>query len=282
VDLSDSPIALVLALLLLPAVIAGVGLLLASRRGDRGSAGRLGALAVGLGYVAGHRATLGRWPLWPPASSKEALLYAGAIAALAGMLAGGAMRPATRLAVLAAAQLGAAWLVLRNQVESMALGEAAAIAALVVLVPPAVAGAFERFAEREPGLVAPLALWMVATATAAASALTGSILFAQFGASLAAVIGAAVVLGVLSKSARFSGGALLAANAQIATLVLAAHRLSELPLLPALLLAIAPLGACVAPKSKRNLSLALALTALPLAVALALCWIDHSRRAGPH
>lgn len=285
-DLSTHPALLVTALLLAPATVAGVALLVGVRRSPERLAGALGAAGVVLGYVVGHAASLDRVPTLPPASSNESLGFAALIVGI-GALVAARVRPAVlRWVVIGLFQLAATALLLRTQLGT--LGFAALALHVVVAFGGAatVALASERLGERTRGPGAPLLLWAAVTACAGAIALTGSAKYAQFGASLAAVLGAAAVVGVLVREARFAGGTSNFAVAQLALLALAATQFSELPLDAGVALALAPLAPALLPA--RTLAaratvarwslLALSL-ALPLGYALWRCWQVHSASA---
>ncbi|MCC7014196.1 MAG: hypothetical protein IT454_16680 [Planctomycetes bacterium] len=288
-DLSSPPLHLVLGLLIAPALIASVVMLLSVRKSALRDLGRFGALALGLGYVAGHRASLTEWPAFPPAASGEALLYAGALAGLGGLIAGSVAHRRVALLIVGLFHLGACWLVLRNVLLAMPVHEMLAFSGVALVLPSSVAVLFDRFAERERGPVAPLVLWMCASAGAGAIALTGSVIFAQFSASLAAVLGAALALCVLVRDVSFARGLTLAALPHAALLAIAAANLSELPQPAVLLLTIAPLAVFAVPAATlRRVStpwrvlIPSLLVALPLVAALVVCWLEHAQSANAY
>ncbi|MCY3003888.1 MAG: hypothetical protein NTV21_18995 [Planctomycetota bacterium] len=285
-DISTHPALLVTALLLAPATVAGVALLVGVRRSPERLAGALGAAGVVLGYVVGHAASLDRLPTLPPASSNESLGFAALIVGIGALVAARVERVALRWTVIGLFQVAATALLLRTQLGTLGPAALALHVAVAFGGAATVALASERFGERTRGPGAPLLLWAAVTACAGCIALTGSAKYAQFGASLAAVLGAAAVVGVLVRQARFAGGTSNFAVAQLALLALAATQFSELPLDAGAALALAPLAPALLPA--RTLAartpvarwslLALSL-ALPLGYALWRCWQVHSASA---
>lgn len=258
----------------------------AARRSETRDLGRWGALAFGLGYALGHGASLGGLPALPPTTSNEALFYGGLIAALAAAVAGSFAHRRIAWVVVGLGHVAAFWLVLRNLMAAMPPGELIAFCVLGFAVPAAVAVSVDSFAERERGVVAPLIVWMTATTCAIAIALSGSAIYAQFGASCAAVLGAAAVTGVLVREASFSRGVLLAALPHTALLAMSASKFSELPPPAVLLITIAPLALLLVPASRLHrlsapmrVLVPIAVVAVPLIVALVLCWNAHAERS---
>jgi hypothetical protein len=282
-DLSTHPALLVTALLLAPATVAGVALLFGVRRSPQRFAGWLGAVGVVLGYAIGHAASLDRLPGLPPASSNESLGFAALVVGAGALVAARWKSGLARWVVLGVFQAAATALLLRTQLASLGASALAAYAALALGGTATVALAVERLGERTRGPGVPLLLWAAVSACAAGIALTGSAKYAQFTASLAAVLGAAAVVGVLVREARFAGGTLAFAAAQLSLLALAATQFSELPRDAGAALALAPLAPALLPAdwlSTRSVRvrwsvLALSL-ALPLAFALARCWSVHA------
>ena len=285
-DLSSHPALLVTALLLAPATVAGVANLAAVKRHPERRAGAVGAFGMVLGYAVGHAASLDRLPSLPPASSNESLGYAALAVGLGALVAARVASLGLRWGVIGVFQLAATALLLRTQLGSLGPMALALHAAFAFGGAATVAVAVERFGERTRGPGAPLVLWTAVSACAAAIALTGSAKYAQFTASLAAVLGAAAVVGVLVREARFAGGTLSFAAAQLALLALAATQFSGLPLDAGIALALAPLAPALVPapwlarQSSLVRSAALTLTLLgPLAYALGRAWSVHAASA---
>lgn len=280
-DLSSHPGLLLSGLLLGPAIVAGLCFLAGARRAGHAVAW-LGALGFALGYLAGHWASLSDWPSLPPASSNESLWHAGAVAALGALASGRVPSRWAQFALVGLFHCAALALLMRNQLADLPGGEVAGLFGFGFVGPSAVAVLFDRFAERERGAGAPLALWGVATACAGAVALTGSAVYAQFSASLAAVLGAAVVVGLLYREASFTRGLALAVVPHAALLAFAGANFSELPRSASALLLLAPLAVLALPPAflerlprAARIAAPLAATALPLAAALFLCWQAH-------
>jgi hypothetical protein len=285
-DLSTHPALLVTALLLAPATVAGVALLVGVRRGPGRLAGALGAAGVVLGYAVGHAASLDRLPSLPPASSNEGLGFAALVVGIGALVAARVKLAALRWAVIGLFQVAATALLLRNQLGTLGPAALALHAAFAFGATATVALASERFAERTRGPGAPLLLWAVVTACAGGIALTGSAKYAQFAASLAAVLGAAAVVGVFVRDARFAGGTSHFVVAQLTLLALAATQFSELPLDAGVALALAPLAPALLPArtlagrtTVARWSLLALTLALPLSYVLWRCWQVHSASA---
>lgn len=285
-DLSTHPALLVTALLLVPATVAGVALLVGARRSPERSVGALGAVGMVLGYAAGHAASLDRMPTLPPASSNEGLGFAALIVGIGALVAARVKARALRWGVIGLFQVAAVALLLRTQLATLGPAAIALHVALAFGATATVALASERFAERTRGAGAPLLLWAAVTSCAAGIALTGSAKYAQFAASLAAVLGAAAVVGVLVRDARFAGGTSHFVVAQLALLALAATQFSELPLDAGVALALAPLAPALLPARTlaartpvARWSLLAFTLALPLGYALWRCWQVHSASA---
>ncbi|MFM7299338.1 MAG: hypothetical protein ACKO4Q_19200 [Planctomycetota bacterium] len=273
-DLSTHPLLLSFGLLLGPALLAGLACLWGARRGRLGV---VGALGLALGYLGGHAATLGGLPPLPPATSNEALFWTAALGGLCALLAL-RVRGALAMALLAGCGgAGAAGLLLRARLGDMALAELALELGGSALAAAAGVLALERLAERERGAENAALSAVLASATAACVGLTGSVTYAQFGASLAAVLVAALVAGWLARGADFSRALGLLAVVQVLALALAGSQFSSLPTAARWALACAPACLLAAPlASARWRWIALA---VPLVVALVLAWQQHAARA---
>lgn len=272
------PLSFVLFLIVVPALATGLALLVARRRPELVRS--LGALALGLGYVIGHRASLGVWPRIPPGDAKGATLWIAVAAALAGALRGSAKVPrAIGWLAFALIACGAPWLVLRNLMQRWTLGESLSTTLLIGVATVALASALDSWSERRRGASFPLVACLIASVTALALFITGSAIFAQFGGTLAAVLGAAVVFAWIERDACFARGPTAFFAVLLASLCVSCVYLSGLPRTSALLFFYAPLAAVVLdrralaskPASTRA-ALLLGAVALVSALALFLAW----------
>ncbi len=275
-DLSTHPIALALGLLVFPALVAGLACLWGARRG---AVGGWGASGLALGYFVGHCATLGGLPALPPATSNDALAWTVALA-LGATLVGRRWGGIGFGAAAAVAGAGGALVLLRQQVGGMGalelvrdVGGAGLAVALGTI-------GMESASREEGG--GGFLLAALSAAVAAAAALTGSLTYGQFGATLAAVCVAAAVAGRLGSGADFSRSIALVAVAQSVLLGLAAERFSSLPPGARWCLAAAPAclvwGGRAEPCIRRRV-LRWVWLALPLLIALALAWMHHRERS---
>lgn len=273
-DLSTHPLVLALGLLLVPALLAGLVCLWGARRGRLGA---IGALGVALGYAIGHAASLGGLPGVSPATSNEALFWTGALGGVCALSSCFVRRIAVRAALAGLGGALVAALLLRAR-----LGDMGAMELVVELFGTALAAglgtlALERVAERARGPEAAGLAAVLAIAAAACVGLTGSVIYAQFAASLASVLVAALVAGWIGRDADFRGAIAPLAAIQVASLALAASHFSSLPPLARWALAFAP--ACTLAGGRWGaLGRWLALAAA-LGCALALAWQQHAESA---
>lgn len=262
----------------LPALATGLVLLVARRRPELVPG--VGALALGLGYVIGHRASLGAWPPIPPADAKGATLWLAAAAALAGALRGFSTIPrAVGWLALAVVACGAPWLVLRNLMKRWTLGESVTTALLIAVATVALASALDGWSVRRKGASLPLVAWLVVSVAAGAMFLTGSAIFAQFAGTLAAVLAAAAVFALIERDASFARGPTAFFVVTFATLCVACVYLSGLPRSSALLFFYAPLaavaldrGALARKPALTRIAVLLAAVAAVSSLALWLAW----------
>ncbi len=229
--------------ILLPAVLAGL-LLLVLRRALPGAVA--GAIAVGLGYVAGHVGLRG-WRGWVPRESTDWV----AVVALLGLcvgVTGLTRRGPTGLRSLSRLLLAglAAWLVVGKVLgreheglgllrELLVLGAGIAVAwsALETLALPHARG----------GPVA--VLFVTSLGCAAVLGISGSIVLAQLAGVLTSTLGATLVLCARQRSADVLLGVASPAALVLGVLLLAGLLLADVPPASALLLAAVPLGALV-------------------------------------
>lgn len=273
--------------LLAPAVIAGVLLLLAwvSRdSAEKASRGWLGALALGGAYLFGQAAAISGMPPFPPIQSDDRLfcVVAGAVvlAALEGLL---SERWLTRFLLRAGFSCFAVWYLLARVLERRET-----VSALILVA--ALGGALwlgwtllAACASKRPGSSVPLVLWFTTSAVSVALLLSHTAKYAQMAGTLAACLGAAVVVAWLRPSFALGSGAagivaVLHASFCIAGVWLAS---TPLPIESALLLAAAPFLAAAAeigPIAKlapsRAVVARLVLVALFLGPALFVAWVE--------
>ncbi len=250
-DPISQPGLFVLVVLIAPALLAGGVLLVGDlvRRGQPLTWS--GALAAGLAYLLGHFFALAAPPKFPPASSKDALLWSGALALLAGLVVGWRSRSRlTQWGVLVLAAAGATYLSLQRVVDRMDSGEATVLFVAVTISALIAFAGWERTSQQARGWTAPALLWLATSAAAACHALSGSASFATYVAVLAAVLGAAVALGFVRRSLNLASGFGAVVIVQNATLAAAGVKLAELPELAALALVLAPAPAALVSESR--------------------------------
>ena len=274
---------------LLPAVLAGLALMLGARtRPDetgrrRPGTGWIGALGMGIGFLAGYVALLG-WPRgFPPHDANAALFY---VVAGAAVLAGCDSRsPLPALLARLIVCVGAPTLYLKNLVRNWENDELLhqlgpiALAALVLWT------GMQAFARVRPGASAPLALWLAATGLSVGLLWTGFAINAQLAGTLASLMGAATVASWIWKRASLAGGAAGVASVILVTLAAGGVQLSKLPDWSALAFALAPLAVWLVPRNdaaaKRTLFLRLCLVAIPVGLGLWIAW-EHRPPPDPY
>ncbi len=280
------PALFVLLVMLVPAALAGVGLLVGALvRAGKPLAGG-GAFVLGVAYLVGHFFALPAPPKFPPAASNDALFWAGAVAAVAGMLIGGRERfkGFSALIVAGAACLATSY-VLRRVVGRMSGSEQVELFGAVALASALSFLGAERTAERNSGTTSPFLLWIVATALALANALSGTASYASYAAVLAALLGAAIVVAFIRRNVDYSRGASAVVVVHVAVLCAVGVHLAELPKAAALLLMVAPAasaligeGRAKAWGSKKTLLVRAVLVALPAVAAVAISAYEQAQR----
>ncbi len=227
----------------LPAVVSGTVLLAAWRRRTPLVGGTWsGAIALSIGYVAGHIGVAGL-PPFPPTEATQWLAYL----ALAGMGLGlvdtlyqknpAWLRWGLRL-LLAGAVV---WLLLRPVFEHT-WGPAKGIVWMVALGVTLLAfwGQLEALAERQPGAGLPLLLLIVTAASSAILLVSGSALLGQLCGALTAVIGASLVVAWRAPTFSLSRGAPPVVSVLLGGLWLNGYFYAEAPLTSLLLMALSP------------------------------------------
>jgi hypothetical protein len=250
------------------------------------------ALAVGLGYAAGHAASLGVPDLPRVVGVHERLFVAALAAALAGA-ADALLRARWRPLLRAAAGLGVPWFLLAAQREHRwgtgeALGWTALLGAAIALAWTGLDALERRRARRGEAGVTPLALLVAAAALVPALEAGASASLALVAGSLATALALAAAAALFAR--RFgpltaeptARGAIGPAVLLASGLALSGRFTAELPAASAALCALAPVAAWLveprssdagAPRFVRRVALALAAVALVagLGLVLALC-----------
>jgi hypothetical protein len=246
-----------------PAILAGV-VLLAVRRSWSG------ALALGLAVLAGALVVLGV-PAFPP---KEPHYWFGFLSLAAAL--GAIERPAPvkwGLAVLLS--VGASLAVL-HYVPAERLERFTPWLAAYALGVFVVRAALEPLARRKEGLAIPLALWIVASGGAVATAMAGFIGGGQVGGMVAAGLGALAFFAWWRPVEGRNAAAVPVVATVLPAIWLDGYWMAELTPTAGLLLAGAPLGAwagALPPLAKRPRLAVLAScagVAIPVAIAVAL------------
>jgi len=272
--------------ILIPAVIAGVCWLISWRLWNRrhlASRGHWGgALALALGYAAGYRTLMG-WPPFPANTAVQWLVY---LALLAGAvaLAEPLWRKKSWLRFAVWLGLGAltAWLQFQALVEhTWTTSQAIQWIGGLALATAALCAALDALAERRAGASLPLAFWLTAAVTSGVLLLTKSALLGQLAGSLAGIFGAAAVLAWWAPGIRLSRGAMTVFGLLFVALLSQGHLYSELSLLGAALLYLAPFAAWLGEvglvkglRPSRAVLVRMVLVAIPLAVALLIAFLE--------
>jgi hypothetical protein len=239
---TTQPTQFVLYAIFAPAIFSGV-LLLLTLKWPAGR-GWIAALAVGLGYAAGHAANLGLAPPFPPEQSTHALFYIAFAAALAGAMRGAdAVPKLVGWLALVAVAAGAPWYLLRNLLQRWSSGEIASTLFFTALAIVALTFVLDGYAARRRGAELPLVLWLATAFASVALALSGSLIYAQFGASLAGVLGACIVFTWIAREVSFARGVTAVFAIVFCCFCLAGVLLSSLPRAAGILLFYAPLAA---------------------------------------
>ncbi|HIG12383.1 MAG: hypothetical protein ABGY71_05125 [bacterium] len=268
--------------LILPAVVTGCLLAVAWRLWrvdeDRQPAGA-GGLALGAGFATGFALCLGA-PLWPgsgvtPTGLDWTLLGVLALALVALVREAWLANEKARWISWCAAGLFSTQ-VISNSAETVA-------ATLVLLVPGLVflVWSAERVARQEQGAASPLALSVSAGGLALVAGLSGSLLFAQLAAALAASLVLVAALAWWRPRLSLKGGGVETAVFALVALGLNAHYFSDTRGSCALLLAaslatplLARAGRLEGARGRRRALLIFALALLPVALAAALAYLD--------
>lgn len=266
---------------LLPALVAGGVLAFFWARRRSGKDDSLApALAVGLGYPAGHAAIAG-WPPFPPIEATQWLFVFALVVAGLGALPLSADRFRRALIALGV-PLPLAWPLAKHTWSGL---ETAAWLVGLALGIFALSTALESLARRPAGRWLPMALVVSASLGGATMLLSGSALVAQLSGVLAATLGA-VAVGVLIWPARSPSGAALPACTLLSALLVCGVFYVEMPVLSGLLIAASPLtlGLLEAGPLRRlagfsSAAAAVVLALVPALAALLVAWNSQSADA---
>ncbi len=276
------PIQILLNGVLAPAVAAGllfaIGWKAWRKTGDEADGRWIGSLAVAAAFALGFLLMLGTPASFLPDSEHTptgldwVLWCSLPCALLAPFLA----RPGIPFQLLRMV-LGAGLvrLVLSSQFESTWVGQAglnwlAGLTALFLVLWTLL----ERLASARSGLHGPIVLWLFAAGFAILAGLTGSAKIGQLGGTLAAALGAAVVIAWRKPGFQLAGGAAAMVSLLLFSLGLNAYFYSYTPAIDILLIASAPLFALMPVLLHKHWSVtkktiaSLALSSLPIGIAI--------------
>ena len=273
----------VIAPVLIPAVLAGAMLLAAWGPWSRTAPERRawgGVLALLLAFASGYVVLVGA-PEIPPIGARDTLFWAVTFTAL--LASGEWLWGASAVVALPIRFLASgltAWFVLASlRQNSWSTGEAALWIAGIAAVTALVSGVVERTAQPEPGPWLPLTLWLISSTAAAAMVLVSTALMGQLSGSLAAGLGAPVVLAAWNRELTLARGAITVFITAHSGLLWQAYFYAELPLTSALLLYLAPatVGVVLLPNINRlapwkREAVQLAVAAVPLAIAILIAY----------
>jgi len=259
---------------LVPALIAGVTCIATWKLVGPWSV----ALGLGLGYTAGH-AGLSGWPPFPPADVKDWPFWFAAAGAGFGFLKAFCRGPWwIRWLGRALAAAGVPWLLV-SPLATWSAGER--LQGVVALG----AGLFvfwsllEALSERRPGASLPLIFWASASGTSLVLLFSGSASLGGLSGSLAAALGASVVLAWWKPSVSFGRGPIPVVALLLGSFWILGSLYAEVSALSTALLLLAPLSGWIgespaigklAPWRSASLRLTVALILAGTAVGIAL------------
>jgi hypothetical protein len=275
----------VLLVFLLPATLAGMALLLGAVRAPAGA--WIGTLGVGVGFLLGHYGLVGRLPPLVPHDATQALFHAVLGTSLVACLDTPRRGALARLGLRAAVSALAPLLYLKNRVERWEGAEILHHVGALALATFVLWYGLDWLARRRRGPSLALVLWLAATGTSVALLLSEFAINAELAGTLAAILGAAVVVSAMSDTAALEAGALGVVSVTLALLAAGGVHLASLPPAAGLALVLAPLAAWPAElwaegaSTRRATFLRLAFVALPVAFGLWLAW-THRPEASPY
>jgi len=243
--------------------------------GKERARGPLGALAVGVAYLAGHLVITG-WTSFPPADTTNWLPYFALAAAVLGAFC--AVLPITawaRAAIFALVSTGALRLLLKPKFQyGWSPGEGWAWVACLGCAIVLLAIILDALARR-PGTAVemPVFLLIVCAGTSGALMLSGSMLLGQFASVLAAAVFGTLVFA--AGKVALGRGIVPVFALLMGTLLISGYFFAELPAASAGLLAFAPiLALSYIGSSNKLLALGIraSLVSIPVVVALVLAF----------
>lgn len=266
----------VLLVFLLPATAAGMALLLGALRAPAG--GWIAALGIGVGFLLGHYGLVGRLPPLVPHDANQALFHAVLGTSLAACLDTPRRGALARLALRAAVAVLAPVLYLKNLIGRWDHADVLHHVGVLALAAFVLWYGLDALARRRRGPSLALVLWLAAAGTSAALLLARFAINAELAGTLAAILGAAVLVSAMSETAALEGGALGVVSVTLVLLAAGGVHLASLPPTAALALILAPLAVWPAElwagsaTPLRAALLRLAFVALPVGFGLWLAW----------
>jgi len=235
---------------LLPAVVSGIAFVVAWRPWQRDApvANGIwgGAIALSVGYVAGHAGLLG-WPPFPPVEATQWLVYLALASGVFGLIIAlwhesTWLRWGLRLLLsgvmpwlILHAVLKYRWQPIEGVVWLVGLG--VAIFGFWLML--------NALAERFRGASTPLVLLVVATGGSVTLLLSGSAMLGQLGGVLTAALGASLVIAWWNPKLSLAHGATSVVAILLAGLWMSGYFYAEVPVVSALLLVVSPATAWI-------------------------------------
>ncbi len=199
-------------------------------------------LAAGGAFVVGYRFITAAWPHWPPMDSQSALLALAVVAGLVGVVDGLIRFPSwLRIEAALVVCLGGTWLLFAPLFGSDWKGDPAKGCLWVLgigISNHALWSSTELLANRRHGAGMALHLTILAAATAGVVGMSDSLQYARLGGVVAAIAGAALVVGLVLPRFSIARG-IGAVLVPLTALMFLAHLYAGLDLLNLLLLLVA-------------------------------------------
>lgn len=226
---------------LVAALVLAAGRLVSPDRGGRQAM----ALAVGLGYAAGHAAVA--WPSWPPLEVIDRVPFLVLGVMVLGLFETTWPAPAwatwenrilvslLTVVLIVGPAVQETWGTRANLLRLACLGAGLALAW----------GSVEALTGRVSGLAVALPLFVTAAGAAVVIVISGSLVSGRLAGVLAAALAGCAVLAAWDPRPALARGGVAAAAVALASLLLVGHVYSSTPALAAILLALAPLAAWI-------------------------------------
>ena len=274
----------IMAAILVPAVVAGITWVISWRMWRRRSLAPRGhwggAVGIGLGFVSANM-VLVSWPPFPPNTAAQWLVYLAVAASALALYEGKLRRSPAWLWRFRFALSAVFMLILLRSMIMYTWTDPQALFWIAIIIPTtaSVWKYLDDLAKRRTGAALPMSLWLVCAVAGVCLLVSGSALLGQLAGALAAMLGAAVLLGLWARGFTLSGGGISVFVLLYAGLLWQGCFYSELPIASGGLLFVAPLAAwvgemqAIARLSPKKAALArLTATAIPLAIAAALAF----------